>query len=267
MRQSPPALLLLALLAQPSLGQTAQAELSASPAYKWLTPARPHGSVELRNTGTAPAEIAVTVAYGVVESPPSDARATVHYGRAGLLGDISAAVTYFPRAMILQPGEHQSLRYAINETENLPPGGHIALIQLRLRQRSGVSPEATPAVAPGLAVEFVLVSPVIVIVGDGHPVLSARLVAHTPTLASVLVENTSAWPFAGEMTLRSAETGLPLGSAEVAVFTRRVVEIPLEGPLPPGALDLTFAPSFPGLDGALLRQVATHAPLAVPRTR
>ena len=262
-----PSLLLLALLAQPSLGQTAQAKLSAMPAYQWLTPARPHGAIELTNTGTAPAEVAVTMAYGVVESPPSDARATVHYGRAGLMGDISAALTYFPRAMILQPGEQQSLRYAVNDTENLPPGGHIALIQLRLRQRSGVRPEATPAVAPGLAVEFVLVSPIIVIVGDGHPALSARLVAHTPTLASVLVENTSAWPFAGEMTLRSAATALSLGSAEVAVFTRRVVEIPLDAPLPTGALELTFGPTYPGLDGALLRQVAAHAPLAVTRTR
>ncbi len=249
-------LLLFALLAQPCLGQATQFGLTYWPPYEWLTPARPHGSVELRNTGTAPAEVRLTVAYGVIESPTADARATVHYGRAGLMGDISAAITYQPRAMVLQPGEYQSFRYAINETETLPPGGHIALLQFRLRERIAAARQI---------VELVMVAPIIVIVGDGHPVLRARLVAHTPTHASVFVENTSAWPFAGKMTLRSAETGLPLGSAEVAVLTRRVVEIPLAAPLPSGALDLTFAPSYPGLDGALLRQVASHARLAVPR--
>ena len=246
-----------ALLAQPSLGQATQAGLTVRPAYAWLTQARPHGAVFLTNTGTAPVEVRLTLAYGVVESPPSDARATVQYGRAGLMGDISASFTYWPRAMVLQPGEQQWLRYAVNGAEHLPPGGHIALLQFRLRER--IWP------APKMAVEFVLVSPVIVIVGDGHPVLSARLVAHTPTLASVLVENTSAWPFAGKMTLHSAETALPLGSAEVAVLTRRLVEIPLSGALPTGALEFTFAPTFPDLDPVLLRQVANHAPLAVLR--
>jgi len=250
--------LLFALLAQPCLGQATQAGLTVRPAYAWLTQARPHGAVFLTSTGTAPVEVHLTLAYGVIESPPDDARATVQYGRAGLMGDISAAFTYWPRAMVLEPGEQQVLRYAVNGAEHLPPGGHIALLQFRLLER--IWP------APGQIVELVLASPVIVIVGDGHAVLNARLVAHTPTLASVLVENTSAWPFAGEMTLRSAETALPLGSAEVAVFTRRLVEIPLDAPLPSGALELTFAPSFPDLDPVLLRQVANHDPLAVPRT-
>ncbi len=250
---------LVAVLALPLGGAAAQASLSVTPAYTYLTAQAPYGSFRLRNEGTQPLEIIVTAEYGVIESDSAGRGTAIVTGHAGLLGDLTDRLTFFPERLILAPAEERVVRYLVEGAEALPAGGHIALIHYRMRERAMLSKDAIPAIATAISIEYSLVAPLVVVSGPGASRLGARLLETSGSTLALLLISEGRFPFAGGV--RVEQEGQVLGRAVTALYTRRRVDIELSAPLLRGPWRLVFDNDYPGLSEAVRRDLQVPAPL------
>lgn len=252
--------LLLFLGASPLLA-VAQSSLSVTPAYAYITEQQPHGAFVLRNEGTSSVEVVARALYGVIESDAAGQGTRIALGKAGAMGDLAQRLTFFPERLILEPGGERYVRYLVREVETLSSGASVALMHYEMLERAALPQDQIPAVATALSVVYSLVAPLVLIKGHGAPRLEARVLSLEDSTLSVLLHNTSAFPFVGGVSLYSEEARL--GRTEAAIYTHRRLEIPLEE-LPRGSpLTLRFDASYTGLSADAKSRMLLPAPLAI----
>ena len=235
------------LLCIPIIPVEAQPEsrisVTVMPAYAWFTEASPHGEFYIVNSGTHPAEVYLTVDEGVVGSPPSGESAGIMLGDTDPLMDLSQHITAFPTRLIIEGGERKLVRYLVNDAENLPPGGYMALTRWRVKPRTLVGEvDAVPA-GSGLRLEWILVAPVVMIAGEGTPVVRAEVLSTTEDAAHVLLHNDGPFPWAGLVELRSEDGEQLYDQVPTMLYTRRRVEFELPEDRPSRAL-LVFVEEY-----------------------
>ncbi len=236
-----------------------QATLSVTPAYAYLTTSVPYGAFRLRNEGTQPLEVVVTAEYGVIESDTVEGLTGVHVGNAGLLGDLTGRLTFFPERLLLDAGHERVVRYLIEGAEALQPGGYIVLMHFRIQERAAVSADAVPAIATAISIEYSLVTPLVLISGKGAARLRAQVLDASDGVLALLLINESAFPFAGGISVR--RNGRVVGRVSAAIYTRRHIGIPLMEPLAPGPFMLHFDTEYPGVSAATRRYLLAPDPI------
>ncbi len=234
----------------------AQAALSVTPAYAVLTDEKPYGAFVLYNQGTESLEVTIRALYGVIAS--TDSTTAVVLGEAGQLGDLTKHLTFFPDRAILVAGGEQTVRYRIQKPSE---GAHIALIHFAMQERGAILNEQIPKVATGLSIVYNLVAPLVYFQGRGMPILSARLLEHRSGELHLSIENQSPWPFLGG--IRVVQGGNQLGRAESAIYTTRLVRIPVSAIPTTGEVRLEFDTKYTGLPVILQRQFHTPKPIEV----
>lgn len=232
----------------------AQAALSVTPAYAVVTDEQPYGAFVLYNEGTEGVEITISASYGVIAS--TDSTTAVVLDEAGQLGDLSRHLVVFPDRCILPAGGEQTVRYRIHEP---PEGAHIALMHFAMQERGAIIDGQVPSVASGLSIVYNLVAPLIYLQGRGVPILSARLLNRTSGELHLYLENHSQWPFLGG--IRVIQEGRQLGRAESAVYTTRLVRIPVSELLQRGPMQLEFDREYTGLSQVMQRQLGVPLPV------
>ena len=240
----------------------AQATLSVTPAYAYITEEDPHGSFMLRNDGLAPVEVLVSARFGVIESDAEGASTHVSLGEGGLLGNLSERLTFFPTRLILEPGSERVVRYLVRDVEAMREGAHIALMHYQMQERGAVEAERAPEVATQLSIVYNLVAPIVLIHGHGAPRLRAKVLGADAGSLVLLLTNDTAFPFVGGVSVVSRR-GRTMGRAESAVYTRRRLEISLSGDPPPGGLVLRFDGDYTGMPAAMRRRFVVPAPIEV----
>lgn len=228
------------LLCLPVVSAGAQPESSISvtvmPAYAWFTETSPHGEFYIVNSGTHPAEVYLTVDQGVVGSPPSGESAEILLGDPDPLMDLSQHITAFPTRLIVEGGERKLVRYLVNDAENLPPGGYMALTRWRVKPRTLVGEvDAVPA-GSGLRLEWILVAPLVMIAGEGTPIVRAEILSSADNTTSILLHNDGEFPWAGMVELRSEDGEQLYDQVPTMLYTRRRVEFDLPEDRPSKAL-------------------------------
>ncbi len=242
-------------------GGRGYATLSISPAYAYISAVEPYGSFRLSNNGTAGMEVVVSAEYGVVEADSAGENTSIVVGRAGLLGDLSERLTFYPERVILEPGSEWVVRYMVEGADALPDAGYIALMHFKMQERAAVRSSEVPALATAINIEYSLVAPLVLLSSEGAPELSAQVLGTTDSTVTLLVTNDSPHPFVGGVNIMVGERAL--GRMQSAVFTRRRIEIPLSAPLEDGVLTLTFDTDYPGLDAVLAKSIVPPFPLEI----
>lgn len=232
----------------------AQAALSVTPAYAVVTNEQPYGAFVLSNQGTEGMEITISAHYGVIAS--TDSTTAVMLQEAGELGDLSRYLTFFPDRCILSAGGEQTVRYRIHEA---PEGAHIALMHFAMQERGAIVDGQIPSVASGLSIVYNLVAPLVYLQGGGVPILSARFLKSTSDELYLYLENHSRWPFLGGV--RVIQKGQQLGRAESAVYTTRLIRIPVAELPEQGPLQLEFDGDYTGLSRAIKRYLNAPGPI------
>ncbi len=232
----------------------AQAALSVTPAYAVITDEKPYGAFVLYNQGTEDIEVTIRAHYGVIAS--TDSTTEVVLGEAGQLRDLTEHLTFFPDRAILVAGSEQTVRYRIHEAQE---GAHIALIHFAMQERGAILNEQIPVVASGLSIVYNLVAPLVYFQGRGMPVLSAKFLEYGSGELYLSIENQSSWPFLGG--IRVVQDGNQLGRAESAIYTKRLVRIPIFETPNKGQLRLEFDTEYTGLSMILQRQLGTPMPI------
>ncbi len=238
-----------------------QASLSVTPAYAYITEQEPHGAFALRNEGTARVEVVASARYGVIESDAAGEATHLTLGEAGRMGNLAERLTFFPERLILEPGEERFVRYAVRDMQEVRTGAHIALMHYEMQERAAALDDQIPAVATELSIVYNLVAPVVLIKGFGAPKLEARVLELQDSTLTLLVTNTSAFPFVGGISVNSR--GQPLGHVEGAIYTRRRLEIALRAAPDRGPLVLRFDGSYTGLSAATRSRLLVPAPLEI----
>ncbi len=232
----------------------AQASLSVTPAYVVTTDEIPFGSFVLSNQGTEPVEITISAHYGVIAS--TDSTTEVVLGQAGQLGDLSPFLTFFPHRCILSAQSEQTVRYRIRPP---PEGGYITLMHFAMRERGATVDGQIPEVASGLSIVYNLVAPVTYLQGRGIPVLTAHPLNLRVQELLLLLENHSRWPFFGGIRVIQGEQ--QLGRAEAAVYTKRLIRIPVSKILSDQAVRLEFDTDYTGLKRLIRSQLGIPDPV------
>lgn len=237
----------------------AQATLSVTPAYSFITDEAPHGAFALKNEGTEHLEVVVSAKFGVIEADPEGRSTHVTLGSAGSLGNLADDLTYFPQRLILEPGAERVVRYMATGDES---GGHIALMHFQMRERAAVASDEIPEVATALSIVYNLVAPVVLIGSQGVAHVRAEVLEVSDDALALLLSNDSPFPFVGGVTVRGAD-GSPLGRAESAVYTRRRLDITLSGLTTDGPYTLEFDNRYRGLSESMRTRLAVPDPIAL----
>ena len=188
------ATLLLAHVSQAQ--ETSELALKVTPAFKWTTDAVPYGDIQLRNPGTATAEITI-VATGIEVAPDRPAKLQT-------IGDLSKHLTVFPPRLIIPPGETRIVRYAVMDPAPLSEGGHVALIHARMARRTPVDQLQTPSAATALRINYELIVPLILLKGVGEPEIVVQIASQDDEKIILDLSNQGNSPWAGTIRVSSA---------------------------------------------------------------
>jgi len=233
--------------------ETSELALKVTPAFKWTTDAVPYGDLQLRNPGTAAAEITI-VATGIAADPDrTDAPSAI--------GDLSRHLTVFPPRLIIPPGETRIVRYAVMDPAPLSEGGHVAFIKLRMARRTPVDQVRIPDTAHAIRINYELRVPLILLKGVGEPEIVAQIASQDEKKLILNLSNRGNSPWAGTVHLSSADGLQSFGSGAVVVFQEGTFEIALLAPLPD-----TFQVGFESdLDWIPEHSLRTPTPVLVSR--
>jgi len=252
-----------ALLPHSSQISSAQAVLSISPAYVYITEHAPHGSFVLRNEGREQVEVIVRARFGVIEADSTTLLTQVVLGSAGHMGNLVDRLTFFPDRLILDPGKERVVRFMVLSPEELSAGAHIALLYFEMQQRAAVASSQVPEVATALNIVYNLVAPVVLIKGQGAPHLQARMLHATEDSLELLLTNKTPFPFVGGISV--VQNDQKLGRIESAVYTRRKLTIPLWSAPADSSLTLEFDNRYTGLPASLRNLFVLPAPINIPQ--
>ncbi len=236
---------------------TGFATLSVSPAYAYITAQEPYGAFRLRNEGTVSMEVIVSAQYGVIEADSVGENTRIVTGRAGLVGDLTDRLIFYPERAILEPGTEQVVRFMIEGAAALPDGGYITLMHYKMQERAAVGESAIPAVATAISIEYSLVAPLVLFSGPIEPVLSTRVLGITDSTLTLLLANSTSYPFIGGVS--AVKDGRSLGRILTAVYSRRRIEIPLSAPLGESPFTVAFDTDFPGISPYFARSTTPPA--------
>ena len=258
-------ILALLAVALPGRAQEGETGFAVTPPFNWVTDSAPRGTFRVSNTGTRPVEIITTVEYGIIASSEDGAETGVVTGAGGAMEDLSAALVIFPPRWIMEPGEERVVRYSVRDASVLAEGGHVALVFFNMGARAEVGPEgAVPAPATGVEIRYSIVTPVVLISGEGQTAISAVLHARSDTLAVLMLENNSPWPWAGKVSLTSLDGQVIYGDTRTMLFTRRVADIRLATPLPEGeAVQVVFDVEYPSIPRQVLARLTAPRPVII----
>ncbi len=233
--------------------ETSELALKVTPAFKWTTDAVPYGDLQLRNPGTAAAEITI-VATGIEADPDrTDAPSAI--------GDLSKHLTVFPPRLIIPPGETRIVRYAVMDPTPLSEGGHVALIHARMARRTPVDQLQTPSAATALRINYELIVPLILLKGVGEPEIVVHIASQDNEKVVLDMSNQGNSPWAGTVRVSSEDGQQSFGSVTAVVFLQRELEIALLSPLPD-----TFRVVFESdLDWIPEHSLRTPSPILVSR--
>ena len=213
------------LLANVSHAQeTSELALKVTPAFKWTTDAVPYGDLQLRNLGTATAEITIiaTGIEGAADGPAAPQG----------IGDLSKHLTVFPPRLIIPPGETRIVRYAVMDPTPLSEGGHVALIHARMARRTPVDQLQTPNAATALRINYELVVPLILLKGVGAPEIVVQIASQDDETIILDLSNHGNSPWAGTVRVFGEDGQQSFGAGTAVVFLQRELEIVLLSPLP-----------------------------------
>lgn len=239
-------LFVLLIIGIPVCEAHGQAALSVTPAYAVITDEAPYGAFTLYNAGTEGVEVTISARYGAIAS--TDSTTAVMLDEAGQLGDLTRHLTFFPDRCILPAGGEQVVRFRIHEA---PEGGHITLMHFAMQERGAIVDGQVPAVATGLSIVYNLVAPLVYLQGSGIPIFTARVLDSTPNALYLYLESHSPWPFLGG--IRVLQDGEQLGRAEAAVYTTRLVRVPISQDPDQRRVLLQFDTAYTGLPSSIQR--------------
>lgn len=229
----------------------AQAALSVTPAYAVITREAPHGSFTLRNEGTEGVEVVISARYGVIASENQSTEVVL--GKGGNLGDLTPHLMFFPDRCILAPDDERVVRYMVDNVAAAAEKAHITLMHFEMRERGAPSLEQVPVVASALSIVYNLVTPLVFINGTSRPALEAQLVRVGPGELVLEFSARNDWPFLGGVT--AVHEGAPIQRVETAVYTRRLVTIPLPSGPPPAEITLQFDTRYTGMAASVRRHL------------
>jgi len=223
---------LAGLLSDAQSQDTGDTALTVTPAFKWVSEAQPYGSISLINSGTRTVEVILDVGYGVIEASPEGIGNIIRMDTAQVAGNLTQHLTLFPPRMVIPPGETQTLRYLVNQINELPDGGYSAMIICNISPRAPVDPDQVPISASAMQIDFSLSVPLIMNKGVGIPRMSADVLAVDSTAIKLFLTNPTPIPWGGTVRLMSLDEEMEYGSAGVSVlFANREVIIPLDSPI------------------------------------
>ena len=231
-----------------------QAALSVTPAYAVTTDEAPYGAFTLHNAGTEGVEVTISARYGAIAS--TDSTTAVVLDEAGQLGDLARHLTFFPDRCILPADGEQVVRYRIHAA---PEGGHITLMHFAMQERGAIVDGQVPAVATGLSIVYNLVAPLVYLQGRGIPTVTARVLESTPNALHLYLESHSPWPFLGGISV--LQDGEKLGRAEAAVYTTRLVQVPVSLDPDKRRIQLQFDTAYTGLPRSIQRVLGVPSPI------
>jgi len=219
----------LVAIAQDERGDTG---ISVAPMMEWVTESKPHGQIEVSNTGTRTVEVVAETAFGVIGTTEDGQNTGVQMGGDySPMRDLTPHITIFPPRMIIPAGKTQTVRYMIPQATLLPKGGYVSMVKFKMNQRAAVTNNQAPVVAPGVQMQFALVVPLVMIHGEGKAFLGVEPIDYGDDKLSVMVTNQSEYPWSGTIVLADEDSGSVYGEAPALIFTRRKVDIPVAFPL------------------------------------
>ena len=148
------------------------------------------------------------------------------------------------------------MRFRINAA---PEGGHITLMHFAMQERGAIVGGQVPAVATGLSIVYNLVAPLVYLQGSGIPTLTARVLDSSPNALYLYLESHGPWPFLGGV--RVLQDGEQLGRAEIAVYTTRLVQVPLSQHPGKRRIQLQFDTAYTGLPRSIQRVLRVPSPI------
>ncbi len=217
-------------MAQDDRGAT---EISVSPSFMWFTESDPHGYVEVSNTGTRPAEVITDPRFGVVGTSDDGTRSGILVdGDFAPMKDLTEHITIFPPRMIIPAGATQVVRFIVRKAPLLPTGAYTSMVSFNITQRTPASQQQVGASSAGIKIQYGLVVPLVMIRGEGRTEIEVQSMdTDDENKMSLMLVNKGEFPWAGKLLVTDDATGAVYGEATAAVFTRRLIEVPVTPPL------------------------------------
>lgn len=241
-------LLLAALLALAPAGRAWA--VAVSPSALFLDTRSPAGTLTLYNGGSLPEELEISFAFGypttgddgavrveMVDTAPAGEPSIVPFMRA------------FPRRLVLQPGQRQTLRVMVQPPADLAPGEHWGRVLVRSRGGQAPIEQTEGGVRMQIAVETVIATAVLFRKGDVTTGIAVSGVQAAPAPGGVSVSmdlaRQNAGAFLGRIVAEVLDAqGRVVGQAEEPVSVYRVLRrrftIPVQGAAPGAGFSLRW---------------------------
>lgn len=234
---------ILALLALLLAGGTARAAaVTVSPTALFIDSRSPTGTLTLYNAGTFPEEIEVSFGFGY---PVSDANGTIQVqiqdtaaaGEPSIVPHLRA----FPRRLVLQPGQRQTLRVMVQAPSSLQGGEYWGRVLVRSRGGQPPIEQTQGDVRVALSLETVVATAVMFRKGEVQTGVAVRgadaRVADGNVQFTVDLERQGGAAWLGRVAVRLvAPDGSVAAETEDAVALYRSLRRRFVLPLPPGGL-------------------------------
>jgi hypothetical protein len=227
------------------LASEAAANVSVSPAALYIDHRSPSASLTLYNTGSLPAEVEVTFAFGY---PLADERGqvSVHLFESVPASEPSAVewLRAFPRRLLLEPGQRQTIRVMVQPPANLPDGEYWGRVLVTSRGGQPPIEQTQGDVQVQISLETVVVTAVSFRKGpvaSGLQVREPSVNVDSEVLElSVQLDRQGNAAFIGRFRAEVVgPDGRVVGTSEenIAVYyaMRRRFYVPLSGPVPAGS--------------------------------
>lgn len=231
-------LVLAALLALAPAGRAWA--VAVSPSALFLDTRSPAGTLTLYNGGSLPEELEISFAFGY---PVTDADGTVRVEMVDTApaGEPSIVpfMRAFPRRLVLQPGQRQTLRVMVQPPADLAPGEHWGRVLVRSRGGQAPIEQQEGGVRMQINVETVIATAVLFRKGEVSTGVAVTGATATPVeggvRASVDLSRQGNGAFLGRVvTELVAPDGRVAATREDAVSVYRALRHTVVLPLPAG---------------------------------
>ena len=175
---------------------------------------------ELHNPSLYPMEVEISAAFGYREHGDDGSILVVDPGMGP--GNLATALSVYPGAVVLLPGETKQVQSAINRP--MEERGYAGMFNFTVTPRSYIDQRRTPAPAGPARIMFQVPA---VYIPDSGPVSLRAQVASQTEEALIVVFETDMVPFYGQVRVLDGG-GRELGRSDLLVVTRSRVRIALD---------------------------------------
>lgn len=162
--------------------------VAVSPSALFLDARSPAGTLTLHNGGSLPEELEISFAFGY---PVSDAEGVVRVEMVDTApaGEPSIVpwMRAFPRRLVLQPGQRQTLRVMVQPPADLPPGEHWGRVLIHSRGGQAPIEQQQGGVRMQINVETVIATAVLFRKGEVSTGVAVATAAAAPAPEGVRV--------------------------------------------------------------------------------